>query len=119
MADDDVEMVGEVPVAVEEVRKLSPEMEASRLIYCYSTEDRPAEKEALKQSVLQLIEKNGASAALAAFLTRGHGAHVLAASSAFRSGGAALRDALHSVFVASRRGTRGAPKVCGFLLEVE
>ena len=117
MADDDVEMVGEVPVAVEEVRKLSPEMEASRLIYCYSTEDRPAEKEALKQSVLQLIEKNGASAALAAFVTRGHGAaHVLAASSAFRSRGAALRDALHSVFVASRRGTRGAPKVCGFLL---
>ena len=78
MADEDVEMVGEVPVAVEEVRKLSPEMEASRLIYCYSTEDRPAEKEALKQSVLQLIEKNSASAVWFAVVSCGNGAHVFA-----------------------------------------
>lgn len=58
--DDDVEMVGEAPVAVEEVRKLSPEMEASRLIFRFAKEDDSAAKEALRRSILEAIEKNGA-----------------------------------------------------------
>lgn len=59
--DDDVEMVGEAPVAVEEVRKLSPEMETSRIVFRYSTEVDGASKEALRQSILEVIDKNGTS----------------------------------------------------------
>lgn len=57
--DDDVEMIGDAPV-VEEERKIAPEIEANRLIFAYSKEDGVAEKEAIKRSILEIIEKNSA-----------------------------------------------------------
>ena len=59
MADDDVEMVGEAPVAVEEERKISPEMEVTRLIFQFTQEaDGTPTKDALKINIMETVEKN-------------------------------------------------------------
>jgi hypothetical protein len=58
MGDEDVEMVGEA-LPPEEERKIAPEMEMSRWVISYSLASVPTEKDTLKRSILEAIEKQG------------------------------------------------------------